>query len=130
MYYGRFLDMDTPTTHPPSPRPFGNCQKIRLRRGVLSDNSDIRISRRGYSCLTTNYLTISSSISFINILLYTIIYYIYIYPSPLSYPSPTQHIPYPSPILLKFNFNSIPSPLYYYNLYHSPQFPLYLSLHF
>lgn len=130
MYYGRFLDMDTPMADTPIPRPFGNCQKIHLRRGVLSDNSDIRISRRGYSCLTTNYLTISSSISFINILLYTIIYYIYIYPSiPLLSISHSTH-PLPSPILLKFNFNSISSPLYYYNLYHSPQFPLYLSLHF
>lgn len=115
---------------PPFPGLLAIVRKFTLDGGVLSDNSDIRISRMRYSCPTTNYLTISSSISFINILLYTIIYYIYIYPSPLSYPSPTQHIPYPSPTLLKFNFNSIPSPLYYYNLYHSPQFPLYLSLHF
>ncbi|WDQ45587.1 hypothetical protein [Enterocloster phage PMBT24] len=67
MYYGRFLDMDTPMADTPIPWPFGNCQKIHLRWGVLSDNSDIRISRMRYSCPTTNYFTISPSISFINI---------------------------------------------------------------
>lgn len=131
MYYGRFLYMDTPMADTPIPRHFGNCQKIHLRWGVLSDNSDIRISRTRYSCLTTNYSTISPFISFI---IYYLLYIIYTPPSsllsPLSHLSIIQYFFYLSPTLLKFNFNSTPSLLHYYNLYHSPQFPLYLSLHF
>lgn len=33
MYYGRFLDMDTPMADTPIPRHFGNCQKIHLDGG-------------------------------------------------------------------------------------------------
>lgn len=62
----------------PIPRHFGNCQKIHLRWGVLSDKSDIRISRMRYSCLTTNYSTISPFISFI---IYYLLYIIYTPPS-------------------------------------------------
>lgn len=130
MYYGRFLYMDTPMAGTPIPRHFGNCQKIHLRWGVLSDKSDIRISRMRYSCLTTNYSTISPFISpFISFIIYYILYIIYyilyipLHPpnlSPSINLSPTQH----------FLYLFIPYPPHYYNLYHSPQFPLYLSLHF
>lgn len=105
MYYGRFLYMDTPMADTPIPRHFGNCQKIHLRWGVLSDNSDIRISRTRYSCLTTNYSTISPFISFI---IYYLLYIIYTPPSS----QPISSLPHQliSPLLNISSIYSFPIP--------------------
>lgn len=117
MYYGRFLYMDTPMAGTPIPRHFGNCQKIHLRWGVLSDKSDIRISRMRYSCLTTNYSTISPFISFIIYYLLYIIYpsilptYLHQLISPLlnissiySFPIPHTTIIYTTPLSFPYTF--------------------------
>ena len=95
--------MDPPITGTPIPRHFGNCQKIHLRWGVLSDSSYIRISRTRYSYLTTNYSTISSFISFI-IYYYILYYYIYtIYP-PHPFPIPYTTIIYTTPLSFPYTF--------------------------
>ena len=116
---------------PPSPGILAIARKFTLDGGYFQTTRIYEFQERGIAVLPRT-IPLSHPSSHLLYIIYYILY-IPLHPpnlSPLSHLSIIQYFFYLSPTLLKFNFNSTPSLLHYYNLYHSPQFPLYLSLHF
>lgn len=120
---------------PPSPGLLAIVRKFAWDGGYFQT---IRIYefQEGGIAVSPRTISLSHPPSHLLIYYYILLYIIFIYIH-LPLLSPTQHSPllsislhYISLTLLKFKFNFIYSPLHYYNLYHSPQFLLYLSLHF
>lgn len=106
---------------PPSPGILAIARKFTLDGGYFQTTRIYEFQERGIAVLPRT-IPLSHPSSHLLYIIYYILY-IPLHPpnlSPSINLSPTQH----------FLYLSIPHPPHYYNLYHSPQFPLYLSLHF
>ena len=109
---------------PPFPGLLAIVRKFTLDGGYFQTSRIYEFQERGIAVLPRT-IPLSHPSSHLLYIIYYILY-IPLHPPNLSpLPpsinlSPTQH----------FLYLFIPYPLHYYNLYHSPQFPLYLSLHF